>query len=610
VNRRFGALLVFLTGVALYLPTHRYGFTYDDVPIIVKAPLLHSLSNWREILSSPWWENGLYRPLTSLTLAVDWSLQRGNPAIFHLNNALLHGLASVLVFVLALTLMPYGAALVAGLLFAVHPVHVEAVANVVGRAEVLATIFTLLAALAYHADGELAAQGDGESKWRWLTSFGTLAAVLCALASKESGFAAPGVLLLVDWLGARQAGEPVSNYLVRHWVLCAAVIALALGWLWIRSSVMGDLVGAYPAPGLEGLGLPGRALVMLPVVIQYLRLLFVPGRLSADYSPDFLPIADHITPGVVLGALLLVGCVALAIAARERVPAVTFALAWIGGTLLIVSNLILPSGILLAERTLYLASVGACILLALLWDTLRGRVGHAAVGAVAVVLAAGAIRSLMRSEIWRSNDTLFPQIVRDAPGSFRSYWIAGMLAYEVGDRRRGEELMKQAIRVYPLVGNMWHDLATQYQHERRWREAAEAFWTAYRVDSNLVTSAAMAVGAGIQAGAVDTAAARVEAALRRDPEDDDLKMAASHVALARGQALRAMTLRREVALHFPNEPVHWYLLADAARVAKYCPEMVRSLERLRQLEPKAPGLVALQDSARALGCGGAISTKP
>jgi predicted Zn-dependent protease len=312
----------------------------------------------------------------------------------------------------------------------------------------------------------------------------------------------------------------------------------------------------------------------------------------------------------VVGALVLIGCIYLAVALRKRAPVVSFALAWIGGSLLIVSNLIVPSGVLLAERTLYLASVGACLLLGIVWDALRRRVGTAAVGAVAVVIAAGAIRSLMRSEIWRSNETLFPQLVRDAPGSFRADWVAGMLAYRAGDRQEGERLLRRALKTYPLVGNMWDNLALELQHERRWREAGEMFWTAYRVDPNMVASAAMAVGAAIQAGEVDTAEARLELALRKNPDNDEIKIAASHVALARGQPLRAMTLRREVARRSPQEAVYWYLTAEAAKQARYCPELVRSLERLRLLEPKAPGLGALEDSSRALGCGGVISTRP
>jgi predicted Zn-dependent protease len=129
------------------------------------------------------------------------------------------------------------------------------------------------------------------------------------------------------------------------------------------------------------------------------------------------------------------------------------------------------------------------------------------------------------------------------------------------------------------------------------------------VDSNAVSSAAMAVGAGIQAGEIDTAASRLQVALRQHPENDDLRIAASHLALAQGKPLRAMTLRREVAWRWPEEPVYWYLAADAARQARYCPELVRSLERLRQLEPKATGLAPLEESSRALGCDRAISRR-
>jgi tetratricopeptide (TPR) repeat protein len=218
------------------------------------------------------------------------------------------------------------------------------------------------------------------------------------------------------------------------------------------------------------------------------------------------------------------------------------------------------------------------------------------------VIAAGAVRSLMRSEIWRSNDTLFPQLVRDAPGSFRADWVAGMLAYGGGDRRTGERLLRKGLHRYPLVSLMWDDLATELQHERRWAEAADAFWNAFRVDSNMVASAAMAVGAGIQAGGIDTAESRLEVALRVHPNDDDLKIAASHVALARGNPLRAMTLRREVARRSPAEPVYWYLTAEAARQARFCPELIHSLDRLRTLEPNAPGVTALTDSSADLGC--------
>jgi len=127
------ALLVFGTAAAVFAQTAAYDFTFDDIGIIKNRELFHSLAHWREILVSAWWTNTLYRPLTALTLAANWSASGGAPWLFHATNALMHAAASVLVFLLGRRLLKRGA-LAAGLLFAVHPVHVEAVANVVGRA--------------------------------------------------------------------------------------------------------------------------------------------------------------------------------------------------------------------------------------------------------------------------------------------------------------------------------------------------------------------------------------------------------------------------------------------------------------------------------------------
>jgi hypothetical protein len=603
VRRRIAAPIVFAAATALYLPTVAFAFTYDDVPIVVNEPLLHSLANWRTIVVSPWWENGLYRPLTALTLAANWSFLGGNPWGFHAVNAVLHGLAAALVLVVALRYLTPVAALVAAALFAVHPVHVEAVANVVGRAELMAAVFILLAALLYAADGDPAPPGQRTRVgWRLATSLGTVAAVLCAFGSKESALAAPGILLLVDWLAARKAGEPAVVRFRRHWLLWLATLALAVEWIWLRASVVGNLAGAAPAPGLEGKGLLGRLVVMLPVVLDYLRLLFVPARLSLDYSPNYLPVTGGFSLGLVAGVVALAACLWLALRVRTRTPVLTFALGWMAASLIIVWNVVIPSGIVLAERTLYLASVGACLAVAATYELLRPWWPRAATAAVLALILAGTLRTWTRIPVWRSNDTLFPQLVRDAPGSFRADWVAAMLAYQAGDRAGGERLMRQGFATYASNGVMWEDYARQLEREGRWREASDAFWRAFTVDSALVRSAAGAVAAALQAGATDTAEARLDLARRRYPDRDELRLVASHVAIARGQPLRAMTLRRQVAEASPDTWQYWYLTGDAAAKARYCPELVRSLDRMRALRADTGAIAGLDRQRHALAC--------
>ncbi len=141
--------LAALVAFAVFATTLAYQFVYDDRSVIVDNPCFFTLANWREIVTSPWWPRGLYRPLTSLTLAANWTLGPGRPFDFHLINVLMHAAATAALCVLARRLMPRSAALAAAVLFAVHPVHVEAVANVVGRAEVLATLFVIVSVLAY-----------------------------------------------------------------------------------------------------------------------------------------------------------------------------------------------------------------------------------------------------------------------------------------------------------------------------------------------------------------------------------------------------------------------------------------------------------------------------
>ncbi|HZE74187.1 MAG TPA: hypothetical protein VE091_02690, partial [Gemmatimonadales bacterium] len=432
----FAPLIVFLVASAVYAQTVRYGFAGDDIGIIRDRPLFHDLHNWRAILAAPWWPNALYRPVTALSLAANWVAAGGDPRAFHLVNVLLHGLASVLVYRLALALLAVpAAAVVAGILFGVHPVHVEAVANLVGRAEVLCAIFVVTAVLLYRRDGALAEAGDDHSWRRYTSTFGTLVAAALALGSKESGFALPGLLLLMDWYDGRRRGDPFERSVRRHWVLWLGTVGLAAGWLVLRSRIVGDLTGLEVAPGLEGLGLPVRTMVMLPIVLQYLRLFIFPARLSAEYSPNSIIPTTELTVAGVAGAAVLAAGVAMAWVARRRAPVVTLALGWIAATVFIVANLLVPTGILLAERTLYLASVGVVLLLAWGWNALRPSAPGLANACLVAAVAAGALRTVTRNPIWRDDATYLPAMVRDAPESFASDWAAAELARQRGDSR-------------------------------------------------------------------------------------------------------------------------------------------------------------------------------
>ncbi|MEE8192683.1 MAG: tetratricopeptide repeat protein, partial [Gemmatimonadales bacterium] len=388
----------------------------------------------------------------------------------------------------------------------------------------------------------------------------------------------------------------------RHWVLWTGSVLLTAAFLWLRATVVGGLAGVHAAPGIEGEGVARRALVMAPVVLEYVRLLVFPLRLSADYSPDFLrPVAQVTLTGFAGFAAVLLA-VLVAVQNRDRAPVVSFGLAWIGGTLLIISNVLVPTGLLLAERSLYLPSVGAVLLAgwAAGWVAVRRK--DVAVAVVALVVAAGLARTILRVEVWRSPGPFLAQLVRDAPGSYRSFWVASLLAYETGNRERGEELALRALEIQPAFPNLWQDVGRRYVEDERWLEAAHAFRAEFRLDSARQLAAAEAIVNYVRAGELDSAAAVGERAQRLDPTDYRVMIARSDLALARGRPLEAMTLRRQVAWQFLGVWQYWHLTADAALEAGHCPEVERSMARMAALHGEGEPLPSLVERSELARC--------
>jgi len=600
---RLAPLLVFVLACAVYAQTVGYDFAGDDLAGIRDRVLFHDLAQWREILSSSWWPHALYRPLTGLSLAINWVAAGGDPGAFHAVNLVLHGFVSVLVYRLGRELLTPAAGLAAGLLFAVHPVHVEPVVNLVGRAEVLSALFAVGAVLLYRWDGRLADAGDGHSPRRLTASIGTLCCVGLALAAKESAFAVPGLFLIVDWYDAAHGGRRLGEAVKRHGVLWIGAVAVCVGWLILRSRIVQDLTGLEAAPGLEFQGLVGRTVIMLPITLQYARLLFFPARLSVEYSPNFLPVSTELTVSGVMGAALVLGAAALAFLTRRRAPAIGLAIGWMGATLFIVSNVLVPTGILVAERTLYLASVGAVLLLGWVFAEAFRRAPAAASAGLCVALGAGSLRTVMRNPVWRDNTTYMQAMVNDAPGSFRAEWTEAEFARQRGDLRGAEAHLRRAIQIHPLGWHVWRNLATLMYLEGRYPEAAQYYAAAWRINGGSSVDAQRVVQSHLQAGRLDSAAAFLREAMSKRPNMPvELTLAASDVALAQGDFLRAMTLRRRAAWDFPDSARYWALTGAAAAGAQHCPEVLHSLARLRALSARASLVDPLQRSAEDLQC--------
>ncbi len=487
MNRARGRFLVGLVIVLMAtgsaLPVVRNNFVQDDNPLVREDARIHDLGNIREILTTPFWPMGgavgHHRPLMTLTLALQWAAGNGAPVTFKIVSLTLYAASALALFLLALELLPFTWAALAAMAFAVHPVHVEAVAVGINQGELLIGLGYTLTALWY-----LRLRRERLPSWadRWKLGL----VVLIATLYKETGVVLPALLgaielFLLPW-------EPWRERL-RHFRPTVLVQVLAIMIIiWIRGAVLGELRGTFTAEGLEGLSMGGRALTMLGVVPEYLRLLLWPASLQADYSPQAIVGTTHWGAAQTLGALILVLVATLAIRLWRRSPVVVFGLAWIAIGIAPVHNVLVPSGIVLAERTLFLPSVGAMLVAAALLAGLRlpeerrtrAMVQWGMGGVIATILVLAASRSWSRAQVWRSNIHLWSQTVIDAPDSYRAWVALGSLINRPEQKELAIRFTKRGVELYANAG-VAMGLAQLYQGNNQCYLAIPVFEQALRL---------------------------------------------------------------------------------------------------------------------------------
>ena len=406
-------VLVFLVGVLLYLPAVRYGFVQDDRAIIVANPAAHDVGVALRAFDRPYWpppaEAGLYRPLAILSFAVDWSLSRGNAGWLHVANALWHGLVSWLVVLVLLRWLPLGGAVAAGLVFAVHPVHVEGVVNLVSRSELLATAGMLAAVLA------------ARRRWWFIAAL----CALLAMLSKERGVVTGAVILLDNWL--RPSDEDAYPPLFLG-ALAAITAGFFLVWLRIGHAATADVAAPF-----IGADVARRLAMAFPAVSRAAWLLVWPGSLSVDYGPQVIPYRTGFSAAAAAGALLVTGVAAGGIWLRRRAPALSFAGLSAALAYLPSSNILFASGIVLAERDLYVPVLAPAAVLgaAVAWALERGERQRVllAGGALIAVLAA---RSLIRLPAWADNRAFLLTLLEEHPESYRGWQSAAAVQAGMG----------------------------------------------------------------------------------------------------------------------------------------------------------------------------------
>ena len=481
-TRQQAAVLAAIT-LAVFSSSLTADFVYDARMQILTDTFIHDWRNWPAVLTGRVLAMDVLdfnRPAMLASLMLDAAVWGRNPFGFHLTSVLLH-VANVILFwwlireVTGAEEQPNKAfsALLAALVFAVHPIVTEAVCEPTFREDLLVVFFSLSAlVLAMGHDPAT----PGYDRWRAL---GCIASCLLAIGSKEAGIVTPMLLAAFWWLFRR--GEPG-----RFWgVAIGGATLMVVAFLTARflleptPSKIFETKPEYPGGSLA------QAMLIEPRILAlYAQLLLFPVNLCADYGllsvgPLPLPVA-----------LLLLAAIAVAATLSARHDRrLLFAYALILLPLVPVANLI-PIYRPAADRYLYMPMAGVALTVACLLDApwLAGREPLRR-RALVVGLAAVALLGLVcmeRQRVWASSLALWDDSYRKNPTSFTNAAGLGEALREADRLPEAEQFTREAIRLSDgQRGDVWATLALILDAQRRPAEAAEAVAKAIAIDPRL-----------------------------------------------------------------------------------------------------------------------------
>lgn len=410
---------------------------------------------------------GHWMPLTWLSLGLDWTVWGMNPLGYHLTTLVLHGLAAALFYLTARRLLtaarPRDAertrtlgAVLAALLFALHPLRVESVAWITERRDVLAGVFFLATLLAYLSRWRPDGTEAPRARLRYLAA---LALFVAALGSKSMTVTLPAVLLILDVYPLRRLGPGVGSWLRgparQVWLEKVPFFALAAGAAAV-TLVLNRAIGNLTP--IDRVGLMDRLAISAYSLIFYLWKTVLPLGLSPMYELPY-PLETWRWPFVAAGVAVVVITVGVFVAARRR-PAL--AAAWTAYVVMAlpVAGLFQNGFQIAADRYTYLPCLPWALLagwgIAIL-SRRAGRLAWAGPAAAAAALGLLAILSWHLTHVWRDTETVWRRALAVGPSSV-AHSNLGLVLARAGDSRGAIPHYEEAIRLRPTYAEAWSNL--------------------------------------------------------------------------------------------------------------------------------------------------------
>ncbi len=526
VNSRLHSAIIFLFCFVLYANTINHDFTQDDAIVIYDnefttqgfagIPSIMKYDTFRGFFKVEGKDKlvsgGRYRPLTLVMFAIGVDLfgLDSKPMIGHIMNIFWYGLTCVMLYILLLKMLSgkkentraYFIALVATLIFAAHPLHTEVVANIKGRDEII----TLLGAL---ATAYFSLRSWKEKK----PLLNIVAAIIffITLFSKENAITFLGVIPLMFFCFTKASIKDIA-------LRVAPLVVAAVAFLAIRASVIGGGLGEPPIELMNNpfvkiennqyvhFSASERLGTIFYTLLKYIQLLVFPHPLTHDYYPRHIGMMNIQSPMSLLSIIAHLGMLAYALIRLPKKDVISFGILFYLGTLFIVSNLLFPIGTNMAERLMFMPSVGFCIVVAVLLYRLAKMlnkqsstlafnklVPYLGVG-VFLALAFGT-KTVLRNPVWKNNFTLF---TTDAKVSLNSAKLQNSVGGELiaqATKKTPPDLamiqeavphLEQAIKIHPNYKNAFLLLGNAHNYLKDYKKSIQNYEQAIRLDQNYV----------------------------------------------------------------------------------------------------------------------------
>ena len=498
-------LIVALFGFLLYIQTVNYTYTLDDYSVIKEnfvvkqgvagiGTLLHTSYRYGYWASN----DELYRPLSLVMFAIEWQFFPDNPSAGHFINILLYAITGFFLFKLLCRLFNNNllVSFIASMLFMAHPVHTEVVANIKSGDEILCLLFSIVS-INFLLD--------------YLQSNKMLKLILSAIAFFLATMAKENAITLL-------AVIPVLLFVFKKLPIKKSLISIiplgiaALTYIMIRNSVLGGVVNTKEVVMLDNVlaSAPDfitRFATAMYVLGRYLLLLIFPVHLADDYSYSEIVLMKFSDYRVIISTVIYLAIAGYAVYKIRKKDVVAFGILFYLITIFIVSNLLVIIGTVMADRLLFLPSLGFCLIIAYLLtkvfkaeqteikftkvaDFLKANTKILAVAAI--ILALYSFKTITRNPVWYDNMSLYVAGVEDSPNSCRNHYLLGIElknrdAVNEKDSIKRDAIyshaimeLQKAIDLYPPYFDAYRDMGLVYYKRKDTTNAFKCYNTALK----------------------------------------------------------------------------------------------------------------------------------